>query len=1065
MLPFPVPAINLNRKFTTDHVNVSLDLAAPGAPALMTALRDGKGVIPPGEISIGNITAKPSGSGTVPFGGGQTGGKVEFSGEASGSFGVGVYVDPASAIKALSPSTELVDGLSVGGPGAPRYLLVRASYDLSATANGSVALGGGVSATFGVTGSSSGLFAVLHRFADSELAVDVFKDTFTSWALPVQIDDANDLAPGTWLIAEVDGSISLKLGVQAGYDFSWIRSIANGALAGDIGLRVQLGASAALGFDASGRYAVVLARESNQQAIRLRLFKLAKKGWNFAFDARSGFKAELPPFFNQPHKAEDLVAAIFGLNANQIVGAIGETRAFVNSNVSLQDRLAGLLMNLGGKAIEEATGLTEDKIEEIYEAGRQRLLGFITRFDTMLSNGGQEVSSMLLSLAGPDFAQLQTVLKDISTGNTAQVQQLIGGLLSKAGFERSPIARLIEAGVGPALGVLNNNDQVKKLKALAGDTLALLDGGTLQQLLDFIRKKVQIDRVLEVVTQTDFNKLDNLLRDRLAAFLGKQTVLMEDLTKIQIAIQKVFANVDKFYSLALEAAKKQYDFSFNATYSRSTTRTALIDVTFDLTKAGNVERMRKAVRGDFDDLLLQSLDGVTLGAAELTHNIKRNVSSELAMPFGNISSSAETLSSAKLTIVEDEGRVLVYALDASDEVSERSTLFARSGRDSTLTLAATLPARVSSGISVWKESSFSYTYRMERAVAKMRASQLLNEIGPMVEKYVPAPFGDPGARSFDEFVADLDKALDNKDPNSGTHDIGDTLVTLTLTAPPSYLKAWSKAPTNRKDALYMDLSRALQSRLKELVTFYYFSDPSRYKDLDAAAAPIVFSCIPPSTSIRLDRDDKVERFNTNDDFYWDQSDIKQIRAMASAPQTAVKLATRLKTIASTLRGIPEVAGFASFYGPDRVDDIVATALRKRSVSSRVPEFLSTLLDLEQRLVENAIGAGVEIARFRETAATKPSAALENLAEFGEDLAKTFNQLLGGNPFLSGASRPLGTLLFMEAATTFDPFGVTGSLAAMLDITVIQSGKLTIDDMLAGKITDPIVLYQQPFVQS
>src|SRR5262249_28386783 len=267
------------------------------------------------------------------------------------------------------------------------------AYDIGASAKGSVALGASASASFGVAGSSHGLFAVLHRFNDEELALQVFRDTFGSWALPCQVREANDLRPGTWLIAEGDGSLALQLGVQAGYDFSWMREIPGGALKGDIGLRVQLGASAAFGFEASGKYAVVLGRESADQTLRLRLFKMAKKGWNFALDARVGIKAQLPPFFDRPHKAEDLVAAIFGLNENQIIDILHETRAFVNSNVSLQDKLAGVLMDLGGKAIEETTGLTQEQIKQIYEKGRQRVLEFIGRFDDLLKNGGHDLTS------------------------------------------------------------------------------------------------------------------------------------------------------------------------------------------------------------------------------------------------------------------------------------------------------------------------------------------------------------------------------------------------------------------------------------------------------------------------------------------------------------------------------------------------------------------------------------------------------------------------------------------------------------------------------------------------
>jgi hypothetical protein len=81
------------------------------------------------------------------------------------------------------------------------------------------------------------------------------------------------------------------------------------------------------------------------------------------------------------------------------------------------------------------------------------------------------------------------------------------------------------------------------------------------------------------------------------------------------------------------------------------------------------------------------------------------------------------------------------------------------------------------------------------------------------------------------------------------------------------------------------------------------------------------------------------------------------------------------------------------------------------------------------------------------------------------LTSTFNSGFAGNAFLSGAARPLGTLLFLEAARQFDPGLTDSKLAAMLDIKVIESGKLSIDDMLGGKITADLLLHEQPFVEA
>lgn len=1060
-----MPAIGskfaLKRKFLADHADVSLDVASPGLPLLTKALQNPTLPIPPGAIVLGDIKATADGAVAL----GRSTAKVTLKGHAEAAFGLGVFIDDADAIKAVAPSPELADALALEDPEATRYVAVRAAYDLGGTADGSIALAAGASGSFGVEGSTSRLFAVVHRFEDREPAVKVFADLFDSWALPRTVDAAEDLAPGTWLITEVDASIALQMGVQAGYDFSWLREIPGGALKGDIGLRVQLGASAVFGYEAAGKYAVVLGRESADKNLRVRLYKLAKKGWNFALDARVGIKAQLPAFFDRGHHPEDLVAAIFGLNENQIIDVLRETREFVNSNVSLQDKLAGVLMKLGGKALDDVAGLSPKEIRNIYETGRQRLVALLERFDKVLSTGGHELTSLILSLSNVEIGELKPILQDIANASgEARVQQFVRDLVARAGFERSPIARLIDVAVGPALGVVNNTEFARRVRAVAGVVLDLLEGDTLQELLDFIRTQIHIDRVKAVVDEASFDRLDNLLKQRLAAFLGKQEALIADLQQIQAAIKALMAKADDFYATALSAAKKQQEFSFAARYAQSTPRTALVDVSFDLAKPGMGAKLQRAIAGDFDDLLVNRADGVTLHTAELTHNISRNVWVELTLPFGRSSESASTLSSAKLSIVEDGGRVLLYALDTTDKTSERSGMFrARSGRDSALTVAATLPIGLAGGVKIWRRGTFNYSYRMERAVRKMRLSQLVEECEPLVHKYIPSAFGDPHARSFREWAADLDKSLDGKDPHSGTHDIGDTLISLTLVAPPEFLQAWTKAPASRKDPIYKGLSKALQRRLKELVTFYAFSDPAEYRNLAAAAPAIVFSSLRPTTHVDRTAGGLV-KFDQDTDLYWDHRDTKDIRAVLRAPETAVALTQRLKSIADMLRGIPDLAKTATFYAPDQIDEVVAAALKVHSAAATVPEMLGSLLALEAELVDDAVSAGVEMGRFREAAAEMPSEALAHLAKSGERLANTFNESLGRHPFLSGAARALATLLFVEAAAVFDPALRNRGLTAAMDIVVMKSGKLDIDEMLAGKITDDLILHEQRFVE-
>ena len=1047
MKPMPSPNFNLNKKFLKDHLDAFVSVSTSDAVELGLALQDPAKPVPPGEFVLGKITATASGGGKVELGGGAIPGSVTFSGTAGASFSMGIYLDASNALKAISPGEELARGMNLTDAANARYVVLQAAYDVSATAKGSVALGTGASANFGITGTSNGLFAVIHRFDDTEPAVAVFQNTFSNWALPRQIDQQDDLKPGTWIVAEVDGSIAATLGVTAGYDFSWIREITNGALQGDIGLRVQLGASAALGFETGGKYAVVVARESALPFFRLRIYKMAKKSWNFALNAQIGFDAELPPALKND-KPEELIVAIFGLNNSQLLEDLKQIRAFINSNASLNEKLAGVVMTLGGKAIEEITGLKPNEIQAVYERGRARIQELTEKLDELTETAGHDLTSMLLSFSPVQLQNLQTALKAVAESDVGKLQELLRSQLSKAGFDRTPIGNFVEIVAGVPLLAINSTDEAMKVRSVAKQTLDILNGKALQEVLDFIKSKIGLDKITAITNAADFATVDNWLKARLAAFLGKQEVLLADVQNIQNAIAQLLGKADKFCLLAVAAAQKHQQFAWASTYSRSTTRSALIDVTFDVSKTGNFDRLRKAINGEFQDVLLQQIDGITIGAAELSHNTTRNVSTEFTMPFGSKKSSIETVSSARMRVVEDDGRVFVYTIDAIDKDSERDGFFrARAGRDSTLTLSGTMPLGVGGEVRKWKEASFSYAYSMVRAVQRMRVSQMESEIGPVVAQYVPGSFS--GGRNFSEWVADLDKFLDGQDPNSGTHDIGDTRIALNVTAPSAYLQAWTKAPADEKDVRYLNLARGLQAELKKIISFFYFSDPSRYGDLGSAASPIVYSCLPVRSSTKFDT-----------------RDLQQIEALVRSDATRGGLERYMNKIAGMLRGIPDLSGSAKFYDftPGNYSFVVSQSLRRQAAGSPRPEFLGSLLDVEERLIENAIAAGIEMARFRELAPDQPARALQKLAEFGEDITRTFNSEFAHNPFLSDAARPLGTVFFLQAARAFDPALPSNGTAALLNITVIKSGQASIEDMLKNDFDRKGILFEQPFVE-
>jgi hypothetical protein len=84
-----------------------------------------------------------------------------------------------------------------------------------------------------------------------------------------------------------------------------------------------------------------------------------------------------------------------------------------------------------------------------------------------------------------------------------------------------------------------------------------------------------------------------------------------------------------------------------------------------------------------------------------------------------------------------------------------------------------------------------------------------------------------------------------------------------------------------------EISRRLQRKLKELISFHYFQDLDNVRQDFAAAALLVYAAIPPSTSISLKGGSLT--LNTDKDVYWNWPMPEERRAMMSNPLTRDQL--------------------------------------------------------------------------------------------------------------------------------------------------------------------------------
>ncbi len=1033
-------------KFLEGRAGASITVTAdPGVAEILAH----SAPFPPGTTKVGGLSATASGgTNAVRFGEGH--GTVTFSASASASSALAVYGDTPSLLNDLDPDPEksVLAGLVIDGTGCRQFVLLDWGYSVAANANGSIALGGGASATFAADATNNGLLAVVRGFASPPKSRDAIQSTITSWMLPRQVTSVDDLAPGTWLIAEVDGSIGVKIGVEYGYSYSWIRNVNAAGLSGDVGLKIQAGVDAAIGFDASGKYLVMVARESidpSGKVIRVRISKMAKKGWNFALNASVGVTGSTGTLL--PGQIDDFVAAVFGIHGAQVVEDLRLFDQWTDPNTPLPDLLSGFIVDY---ATQQLAGIAGDEIAR-FQAARNRVAGFLTQWEDL----GHTTATMLwaaVQKGGGPLLKLLDFVTQLSGLGPAELKDIIKDALGEVDFSSNPIGPWLESVASDnVLAILNSNHLLDKVQKAAQTTVDILNGKTLNSLVGFVDRKLHIAEVEKIVNAADFNNLDPWLKGKLAKFLGKPQALFSDLDTIRTTVRTIRDKAGELYQQALKALNNTYTAAFHYTYSKAAASTALVDVSFDFAKDPSVGAfMKMAIQGDFKDLLLATSPAITLNGAELTHGVKRQSHVQVTLPYFSGTVDHLNNSLASLTVVEDKGRLFAYDLKAEDNVVRAHKWTSNLTITGKLTVAAGVRTFVTDE-EVADSMTFGYSFR--QAMQGMRDVQFEDQLEPLIQPYFPNAFGGPAApekASLHEWIGDLDNHVSAVD-KTGTGNLGSVLVALDVSLPGKVVAAWFKAPRDKNAAEYFDMSRNIQRAMRRFAQFCFFNDASVYANLKSAPPVYVYGCLQVSTNIRIHNGTLT--FDVDDKLYWDFEDTSKQRTMAFASRNAVAL--RMAGIQRVLMDSEKFRKQAGFYDPHKAGDAIETALKD-------PRF-SGLLFTEAQIIGHAQSAGVKLAQFSSVAGTDPEQALEALEEFGAKITDAFNGRLGG---LIPRLEEFSAMIFLEAARAFDPTLVNVRPWARLDTILLKRGTpdLVADLFLGGEAPDPSVIsVEQPVV--
>jgi len=987
---------------------VSLVDASTDADARDAILAVSSDKFPDRDIQLGHI-AFSADSGQVTLKPETVGGAaVSFDFSASAHASAGVYSKAADAIAALdlqdAPSVKIADL-----PGQ-RYVLFDCGYSASVTGSASHPIGVFGSVSFGVDAKRNALFAILHRFSqDTDRAHLVLDDVFSSWRLPrhVALDNGQpNIKAGTWLIAEADGSLAISVAANLGWNLNYAKDLTLLGVTHNLSAKIDASVKATFGFNVSGKYIVVVARETDTPVVRLQLWKQSSKGFNFGFNVKVGIQGADPQL---PANLDDFIKATFGVHGLQVVNDI---REWTSSSTDLGQKIAGLANQTALDLRTQTTGI--DAGAE-FEKARQIVKDALTTWDSLPEKLPPVLWKLLPPSAAADFAVLQKFLGDLKDPKTGAAALAQG--IQAATVGDTPQGRFLEAIAENGLLALAN--RFGEVSLIADKVLSLIDpAGVLAKLQAFIDAKLNLDQIRKAVNDTDFARIEQWLRDRLANFLDHDLKL-DDLKDIQKAITTLDAKAADYYKTGVQALTKKYNLEFAATYQSTTADTALLDVEFDLSVPSAAALFsRVAAQSSFDTLLTTQAAGVTLHQAKLTHEINRQSSVDLHLPLFDFTHTHVNDAMVTLTAEDQGGRVLLYQVSAKDE----DTVASRTS--SQLSILASL--KVSPGQPPQLDSDGSISYELRSVKADMRPVDLEAQTSTFIHDYLSGLFSG-GDTSIRTFYADLDNALTVATHNQSNH-LGDVAIAMQLSLQAGVLGGWFQPrDKNQLKTDQMQLSRSLQFAFQNQLPSLFFRDLRQYALNESIAALLVWSSLPVSTSI--DAFSGALQFNTDKDVFWDWPSGDLRRAVARDGHTIARLAGRLAGIHTQMReaGLPN----ADDFDPPKANRFVEQALNTVGDA-----FFSSLLFSESQLVRGATDALRDVSAALTTAATAPTEAIRTLSSFAAALTRTFNDRV--QTIYSGVSgRAVGPMLLVHSSAALGALAAKPS--AMLTLAALKPG--------------------------
>jgi hypothetical protein len=1026
---------------------VAVEASAPADPSLLAAFLGAP--LADRDLTLGQVDLKGEAAKGVVLGSGKA--KAEFSASAGAHGRLGVYASGSDVLADLKLDTSPIGGLELPDDEARRFAVIDWGYE--GAVGGGIALQGRAAPRIEGDARRTARYIILRHLKSDLPGRKAVQQALGSWVLPSQITSLDALAPGTWVIAEVDGSIGVQVGAKYGFSLDCVREAVGGGLSGDLGLKIEAGIDVALGFRAAGRFLVAVSRPGatgHSKTIRVQVFKMKRKGWDFAMNAGATIE---PVATALPDTFDGFLGGVLGIDGKQLLADLESLREVAGDPGKALEALLGDSASVQALLSRIAPGAAS--VAERYADAWEAIDGLLKKWDEL----DHEVAALLWGKLD-DSETIQAIrgfAESLADLDTDEIRKRILERLNLSGESDDPVLQWVSSVVdGRVLAALADSTALQMVQGVALRTAQVLDGQALGLILHalhgYIDDALNVDRVRKAVAAASIDNLDRWLVERLEQFVG-EVVDVARLEQIGQVITLLEEKSSDFYAKAREALAEKYEASFALTYKRATERTALVDVEIDGAHPDAPDLLKRAIAGEFHRFLMTKHDAVRLRAGALTHGIDRHTSVAVGLPFLSRNVNAVTRSLAKLEVADQPGgRVALYTLDAENVVERDNEMRSR------FSISATLDVD-SNHVRRWSVPEWISTYEYLEAFEQARRGVLAQRLEPLVDTYFRGDFpigGEGEARGLSTWLDDWDRTIAEMTAN-GSDNFGNTVLRLSVALPTGTGAAWAGAPGAKTDPAYRAMSVAMQHAMRTVMLRVQDAQTSFYERRRQAYSLLVYAAIPPAHDAGLLNDGSVNLFRSGD-IHWEWRDRALLKAILRLPLTASNLAIQFERVHRRLAASGELAANQlKWYEPQHCTTAIEEALTR--VSTGLTD-LEALLFVEEAAVRSALEAGQAMARFHRSAGADAAQAVAALAEFGERTTRAFNEQLRSR-FGERALPALSTELFAAAARGLDPSLSDTQSLAMLEVLVLREGvELPSGDVARSGLREDVILAQR-----